>query len=182
MRPPPVLRASRKRQPTRWQREASALRWYVFLRRSMAKAITALFRVSLEFARENGVSAYVGDGLNRWPAVHRLDAALLYRLVLEKGAAGARYHAVADEGVPIRDIANVIGRQLNLPVVAKSREEAAAHFGWLAPFLGMDGPASSAQTREQLGWRPVQPALIPDVDSAHYFEPEQTAYASPSRR
>jgi nucleoside-diphosphate-sugar epimerase len=121
-------------------------------------------------AREKGVSAYVGDGLNRWPAVHRLDAAHLYRLVLEKGSAGVRFHGVADEGVPVRDIADVIGRRLNVPVVAKSPEEAADHFGWLAHFLVLDNPASSAQTQERLGWRPRQPALIPDLDRARYFE------------
>jgi nucleoside-diphosphate-sugar epimerase len=120
-------------------------------------------------AREKGVSAYVGDGLNRWPAVHRLDAAHLYRLVLEKGSAGARYHGVADEGVPARDIAGVIGRRLNLPVVGKSREEASSHFGWIGLFFGIDGPASSAQTQERLGWHPSQPALIPDLDAEHYF-------------
>jgi nucleoside-diphosphate-sugar epimerase len=136
----------------------------------------------IAIAREKGVSAYIGDGLNRWPAVHRLDAAVLYRLVLEKDTNGATYHAVADEGVPVRDIANVIGRQLHLPVVAKQRDEATEHFGWLAPFFGMDGPASSAQTQQKLGWRPVQPGLIPDIDSAHYFEAPQAAYAAPSRR
>jgi len=127
-------------------------------------------------AREKGVSAYVGDGLNRWPAVHRLDAARLFRLALEKGSAGARYHGVGDEGVPARDIADVIGRQLNVPVVAKSREEAADHFGWIGPLFAMDGPASSVQTQERLGWRPAGPALIPDID-AHYFE--TSAYAAP---
>ena len=121
-------------------------------------------------AREKGVSAYVGDGLNRWPAVHRLDAAQLYRLVLEKGSAGARYHGVADEGVPFRDIAGVIGRRLNLPVVAKSPEEAANHFGWFAHFAAIDNPASSELTRELLGWQPMQPGLIPDVDRPSYFE------------
>ena len=121
-------------------------------------------------AREKGVSAYVGDGLNRWPAVHRLDAAHLYRLALEKASAGARFHGVADEGVPVRDIADVIGRRLNVPVVAKSPEEAADHFGWLAHFLVLDNPASSTQTQERLGWRPSQPALIPDLDLARYFE------------
>jgi nucleoside-diphosphate-sugar epimerase len=123
-------------------------------------------------AREKGVSAYVGDGLNRWPAVHRLDAAPLYRLVLGKGSAGASYHGVGDEGVPFRDIAAVIGRHLNVPVVSKSPEQAANHFGWLAHFVGIDCPASSAQTQEQLGWRPVRPGLIPDIN-AHYFERAQ---------
>src|SRR6202140_4913343 len=125
----------------------------------------------ISIAREKGVSAYIGDGLNRWPAVHRLDAVQLYRLVLEKRSAGARYHGVADEGVPTREIAEAIGRHLNLRVVSKSREEAADHFGWIALFFGMDGPASSAQTQERLGWRPVQPGLIADLNAAHYFEP-----------
>ena len=121
-------------------------------------------------AREKGISAYVGDGLNRWPAVHRLDAAHLYRLVLEKGSAGARYHGVADEGVPFRDIAGVIGRRQNVPVVSKTPAEAAGHFGWFAHFAALDNPASSQRTRELLGWRPRQPALIPDLDRARYFE------------
>ena len=121
-------------------------------------------------ARRKGVSAYIGDGHHRWPAVHRLDAARVYRLVLEKGSAGASYHGVADEGVPVRDIAAVIGRRLNVPVVTKSPEEAADHFGWLAHFLGIDRPASSAQTQKRLGWRPRQPGLIADLDRAGYFE------------
>jgi nucleoside-diphosphate-sugar epimerase len=131
----------------------------------------------ISIAREKGVSAYVGDGHSRWPAVHRLDAAHLYRLVLEKGTAGAKYHGVADEGLPTREIAEVIGRQLNVPVVSKSREEAADHFGWMALFFAMDGPASSAQTQERLGWRPVQPGLIADLNAEHYFE--HTADAVP---
>jgi nucleoside-diphosphate-sugar epimerase len=121
-------------------------------------------------AREKGVSAYVGDGLNRWPAVHRLDAAHLYRLVLEKGSARTCYHGVADEGVPFRDIADVIGRRLKVPVVSKPPQEAANHFDWLAHFVGIDCPASSAQTQEWLGWRPSQSALIADLDNVHYFE------------
>jgi nucleoside-diphosphate-sugar epimerase len=124
----------------------------------------------INLAREKGISAQVGDGLNRWPAVHRLDAAPLYRLALEKGSAGASYHGVADEGVPFRDIAEAIGRRLNVPVVSQSPEEAANHFGWLAHFVGIDCPASSAQTRQQLGWAPKQPGLIADLDQTHYFE------------
>jgi nucleoside-diphosphate-sugar epimerase len=124
----------------------------------------------IAIARQKGVSAYVGDGFNRWPAVHRLDAAHLYRLVLEKGSAGAKFHGVADEGVPFRDIAGVIGRRLNVPVVARSPQEAADHFGWLAHFVGIDCPASSAQTQERLGWRPTQPGLIPDLDRPSYFD------------
>jgi len=124
----------------------------------------------INLAREKGISAYVGDGLNCWPAVHRLDAAPLYRLALEKGSAGASYHGVADEGVPFREIAEVIGRRLNVPVVSKSPEEAANHFGWLAHFVGIDCPASSAQTQQQLGWAPKQPGLITDLDQTHYFE------------
>jgi len=125
----------------------------------------------ISIAREKGVSAFIGNGLNRWPAVHRLDAAHLYRLVLEKGSAGATYHGVADEGVPTREIAEAIGRGLNVPVVSKSHEAAADHFAWIARFFGIDGPASSALTQERLGWRPVQPGLIADLDAEHYFEP-----------
>jgi nucleoside-diphosphate-sugar epimerase len=131
-------------------------------------------------AREKGVSAYIGDGSSRWPAVNRFDAARLYRLALEKGSAGARYHGIGDEGVPIRDIAEVIGRRLNVPVVSKSAEETADHFGWIGRFFGADCPASSLQTQEQLGWRPVQPGLIADLDAPHYFE--QTVYAEPVRQ
>ena len=109
----------------------------------------------IALAREKGVSAYIGDGINRWPGVHRVDAARLYRLAFEKGSAGARYHGVADEGVPAREIADVIGRRLNAPVVSKPREEAAEHFGWIGQFFAMDGPASSTQTRTRLGWQPT---------------------------
>jgi nucleoside-diphosphate-sugar epimerase len=121
-------------------------------------------------AREKGISAYVGDGLNRWPAVRRLDAAHLYRLALEKGSAGARYHAVAEEGVPLREIAEAIGRGLHVPVIGQTHEDAAGHFGWLGHFVGADAPASSALTQERLGWRPTtQPGLIADLDHASAF-------------
>ncbi len=120
-------------------------------------------------AREKGVSAYVGDGLNRWPAVHRVDAAHLYRLALEKGSAGARYHAIDEEGVPLREIAEAIGRGLKMPVVSKSPEEAPEHFGFLAFFAGVDCPASSALTQDRLGWRPTaQPGMIADLDRMQY--------------
>jgi nucleoside-diphosphate-sugar epimerase len=124
----------------------------------------------IAIAQEKGVSAYIGDGHNRWPAVHRLDAAVLYRLVLEKGSAGASYHAIGDEGVPAREIAEAIGHKLNLPAVAKSSEEAVGHFGWMARFFAIDGPASSAKTRQQLGWNPTRPGLIADLEHGQYFE------------
>jgi nucleoside-diphosphate-sugar epimerase len=128
--------------------------------------VPALIRI----AREKGASAYLGEGRNRWPAVHRLDAAHLYRLALEKGPAGARFHAVGEEGVPTRDIADVIGRRLSVPVVSKSLKEAADHFAWLARFFALDGPASSTRTQERLGWRPRQPGLLADMERGHYFE------------
>ena len=120
-------------------------------------------------ARLKEVSAYIGDGSNRWPAVHQLDAARLFRLALEKGDSGAVYHGVADEGVPFRDIAGIIGRHLNLPVLSITSEEAAAHFGWLSFAASTDNPTSSALTQERLGWQPVHPALIPDLEQGHYF-------------
>jgi nucleoside-diphosphate-sugar epimerase len=120
-------------------------------------------------ARAKGLAAYVDDGSNRWPAVHRLDAAHLFRLALETAPAGARLHAIGDEGVPFRDIAEVIGRHLDLPVKSLSREEAAGHFGTFAGFAAIDVPASSALTRERFGWQPVQPGLIADLDEGHYF-------------
>jgi nucleoside-diphosphate-sugar epimerase len=120
-------------------------------------------------ARDKGVSGYIGDGFNRWPAVHRLDSAHLFRLAFEKAPAGSTLHAVADEGVPIRAIAEVIGRHLDVPVVAISPEDAGEHFGWLGAFIGADTPASSTLTRELLGWQPTQPGLIDDLDKGHYF-------------
>jgi nucleoside-diphosphate-sugar epimerase len=120
----------------------------------------------LAHARERGRSAYVGDGLNRWPAVHRLDAARLYRLVLENGSVGERYHAVAEEGVPVRAIAEAIGRRLNVPVVSISLEAAAGHFGWLERIATLDMPASSFLTQERLGWRPTERAgLLADLEA-----------------
>jgi nucleoside-diphosphate-sugar epimerase len=124
----------------------------------------------INVAREKGVSAYVGDGRNRWNAVHRLDAAHLFRLALEKATAGAIFHAVAEEGIAFLDIAEVIGRRLNIPVVSKSPEEAADHFGWIATFAGLDCPASSKLTQEWLGWRPVQPTLLADLERGSYFK------------
>ena len=123
----------------------------------------------INIARQTGLSAYVGEGLNRWPAVHRLDAARLYRLALEQGAAGAIYHGAADEGVALRDIAAIIGRHLNLPVVSKSPEEAAAHFGWMARFVGLDMPATSILTQQRLGWNPIYPSLLADLKEGDYF-------------
>ncbi len=130
-----------------------------------------LVSYAIAVAREKGVSAYVGDGRNRWPAVHLLDAAHLYTLALEKGSTGARYHAVAEEGVSMRDIAEAIGRGLKVPVVSISPEQAAVHFGWLGLFVGFDIPASSELTQERLGWRPTQQTgLIADLDQGSAFQ------------
>ncbi|SFB51939.1 Nucleoside-diphosphate-sugar epimerase [Cohnella sp. OV330] len=123
----------------------------------------------IDIAREKGVSAFIGDGTNRWPAVHRLDAASLFRLAVESAPAGARLDGVHDEGVPFRDIASIIGKRLNVPVVSISREEANAHFGFLGMLASLDIPRSSAQTQALLGWRPVYAALIPDLEQGHYF-------------
>ncbi|MFD7427238.1 SDR family oxidoreductase [Streptomyces sp. NPDC059818] len=121
-------------------------------------------------ARDKGVSGYIGDGSNRWPAVARFDAARLFRLALEQAPAGSALHAIADEGVPIRAVAEVIGRHLDVPVVSVPADGADEHFGWLGGFLGLDGPASSALTRELLGWGPTHPGLLEDLDKGHYFD------------
>jgi nucleoside-diphosphate-sugar epimerase len=120
-------------------------------------------------ARDHGVSGYIGDGANRWPAVHRDDAAHLFRLALEDASAGSTLHAVADEGVAIRDVADVIGRHLELPVVSVAPDDAPAHFTWMAHFLGLDSPASSELTRERFDWHPTGPSLLEDLDQGHYF-------------
>ena len=140
-----------------------------------------LVTYAIAMARDKGVSAYFGDGSNRWPAVHLLDAARLYRLVLEKGSAGARYNAVAEEGVPVRDIAEVIGRGLKVPVVSKSTKAAMEHFGWLGVFVGSDLPASSAQTQKQLGWRPTERGLIADLEQMNYLEANAVTAAAARR-
>ena len=121
-------------------------------------------------ARARGISGYIGDGSNRWPAVHRFDAAHLFRLAVEQAPAGSTLHAIADEGVPARAIAEVIGRHLGLPVVAVARDDAAEHFGWLAGVLAIDGPASSTVTRALLDWQPSHPGLIEDLEKGHYFD------------
>ncbi len=123
----------------------------------------------IETARAKGVSAYVEEGLNRSPAIHRCDAARVYRLAIERGAVGGPYHAVADEGVPVREIAAAIGRRLGVPVASLTRADAGAHFGWFAPFASFDTPASSARTRARLGWASQEPGLIADLDQPGYF-------------
>lgn len=124
----------------------------------------------IDIARKKGVSAYIGEGLNRWTAVHKLDAARLYRLTLDNKTPGARFHGTAEEGVVFKDIATVIGRRLNLPVVSLSKEEAAEHFGWFNHFAGVDSPASSKQTQERLGWKPVNLTLLADMEKGSYFK------------
>jgi len=128
-----------------------------------------LVTYAVQLARQKGVSAYVGEGLNRWPAAHRFDVARLYRMALEKGRAGARYHAVAEEGITFRAIAEAVGQGLKVPVVSLPPEEAQAHFGWLAMFTGWDIPASSAKTRAELEWNPTGPGLISDLENMRYF-------------
>jgi nucleoside-diphosphate-sugar epimerase len=128
-----------------------------------------LVTMLIAVARAKGVSAYVGEGLNRWPAAHVLDVARLYRLALEKHEAGAKYHAVGEEGVGCREIAEAIGRGLKIPVVSIAPEEANAHFGFLGMFVGLDLRASSAITQERLGWRPSGPGMLEDLDNMRYF-------------
>ncbi|HEV3427309.1 MAG TPA: SDR family oxidoreductase [Paraburkholderia sp.] len=123
----------------------------------------------IAIAKEKGAVAYVGEGRNRWPAGHLSDVVRLYRLAIEKAQAGARYHAVGEEGVSSRDIAESLGRGLELPVVSIGAEQAQAQFGWMALFVGMDMPASSALTQARLGWRPTGPSLISDLDQARYL-------------
>jgi nucleoside-diphosphate-sugar epimerase len=124
----------------------------------------------IAIVRDKGVSGYIGDGSSRWPAVHRIDAARLFRLALEQAPAGSALHAVAEEGVPTRDVAEAISRHLNVPAVSIPPQQAPEHFGWLAMVFGADIPASSALTRQLVGWEPVQPGLIDDLDKGHYFE------------
>lgn len=124
----------------------------------------------IHIARQKGVSAYIGEGQNRWPAVHRLDVARLYRLAIEKGTAGARYHAIGDQAIPTKEIAGIIGRRLSLPVVSLAQEEAATHFGFIGRFFGLDCPASSAITQQELDWQPTHTGLLEDLDHPRYFQ------------
>jgi nucleoside-diphosphate-sugar epimerase len=140
--------------------------------------------ILIKFARDTGVSAYIDDGRNNWPAVHRLDAAHLFRLAVEKAAADACYHGVAEEGIAFRQIANMIGRRLSVPVASKTTEQAAAHFGWFAHFAALDVPASSARTRELLGWTPTEAGLLEDLERPSYFSEAlvpQSAWTSRKR-
>lgn len=132
----------------------------------------------IRVAHTKGVSGYPGDGSNRWPSVHRLDAARLFRLALESAPAGTILHAVADEGVPVRNIAEVIGRHLDIPVVSVPIEQASEHFGFLGRFFSADIPASSTQTQQKFNWHPVQPTLLEDLDEGHYFKDVEAAASS----
>ncbi|MEA2383550.1 MAG: hypothetical protein QOH72_3521 [Solirubrobacteraceae bacterium] len=125
----------------------------------------------VDIARDKGVSGYIGDGANRWPAVHRFDAADLFRLALETAPSGSVLHGAAEEGVPVRAIAEAIGRHVDLPVVSIAREDAAKHFGWLGGFLALDVLASSTLTRDLLRWQPTRPGLIDDLEQGHYYRP-----------
>jgi nucleoside-diphosphate-sugar epimerase len=130
---------------------------------------TGLIPQLIGAARKRGEAIYVGDGENRWGGVHRQDAATLFRLALENGAAGARYHGVADEGVPFRSIAEVIGRRVGVPVRSRTQAEANRQLGWFGPFIAIDNPASSTRTQQDLGWKPTGPSLLPDIDRDSYF-------------
>ena len=136
----------------------------------------------IALARDKGVSAWVGNGRNRWPSVHRLDAAHLFRLALEHGTAGGRYHAIYEEGIPTREIAEAVGRRLDLPVVSLPASEAADHFGFLGHILALDIPASSAATRDLLGWEPVQPGLVEDIEMGEYGKKAEEPVTSPFPR
>ncbi|MFF4185186.1 SDR family oxidoreductase [Streptomyces sp. NPDC001691] len=127
----------------------------------------------IAIAKGKGVSGYIGDGTARWPAVHRLDAAHLFRLAVESAPAGSTLHAVNDEGVPLRTVAELIGRHLDLPVVSVAPEDAGTHFGWLGAVLSLDSPASSTLTRELLDWQPTHPGLIDDLEKGHYFHADR---------
>jgi nucleoside-diphosphate-sugar epimerase len=124
----------------------------------------------VQIARDKGVSGYVGDGSNRWNAVHRLDAAALFRLAVEKAPAGAILHAVGDEAITARTIAETLGKKLGLPVTSVASDAAAAHFGWLSPFFSRDQPASSALTQQRMGWKPTHPGLLEDLEQGHYTD------------
>jgi nucleoside-diphosphate-sugar epimerase len=162
-------------------REAGAQAAYSFAARGVRSSVVRLaptnhgdgdngFMATLvAVARDKGVAGYIGDGSNRWPAVHRLDTAHLIRLAVENAPAGSTLHAVAEEGIPIRDIAEVIGRHLGVPVASVSPEDAGQHFTWMAGFIGYDAPASSTLTRELLHWQPKQIGLLEDLDQSHYF-------------
>jgi nucleoside-diphosphate-sugar epimerase len=169
--PPVPVSASypRASEATAVSLEASGVRTVVMRLSQIHDTVKqGLVTYAIQIARQKGVSAYIGDGRNRWAAASRLDTARLYRLALEKGDSGARYHAVAEEGVPTREIAEAIGQGLHVPVVSIAPEKAAEHFGWFASFAGLDISASSAQTREKLGWNPTGPGLIVDLKNMRY--------------
>jgi nucleoside-diphosphate-sugar epimerase len=169
--PPVPVSASypRASEATAVSLEASGVRTVVMRLSQIHDTVKqGLVTYAIQIARQKGVSAYIGDGRNRWAAASRLDTARLYRLALEKGDSGARYHAVAEEGVPTREIAEAIGQGLHVPVVSIAPEKAAEHFGWFASFAGLDISASSAQTREKLGWNPTGPGLIADLKNMRY--------------
>ncbi|KEZ76762.1 SDR family oxidoreductase [Salinisphaera hydrothermalis] len=132
----------------------------------------------IDIARQTGVSGFIGDGSNRWPAVHRADAARAFRLALENGQAGARYHAVDDDGIPVRELAEIIGRRLGVPAASIDPDKIQAHFGFLAMFIGLDAPVSSMQTREQLGWTPVERGLLADLAQGRYFDGTKSKFTS----